>query len=593
MAHHATNPHTSTTREQWLDDIRRQYLAATGAGACPEPIDFTGGQIAPGALDLALLPPVIARLARDAAASIGSTPDATALMALAAASGAARQGWRIETQTGYSQPAILWAGIVGMPGGGKSSHFKAGTGPLGTIETEWAPDTAKAKHAWTVQKASYDAAFAKAKSGKGAYPSADDDPGECPGDRLVALGNTTIEAAGKACADNPSGVLLARDELSAWVQSMGRYATGGGDGERAEWLEAWNGEPGKITRKSAPTLHLANWGVSVAGGIQPDKLAAAYTGGEDGFLDRFLFVSVPRRTGTVAGYQPDIGAREDWAHCLARIANFGPGGVVSLSDKAQAVFQRMDARSIREGQDRDRPVSWQGAMAKAPAQWLRLALVLFVVERGGCAWGDLTLTGEQAERAERLWLDWLAPSVSAIHLSVLNRTTDRRTGGDLGAIAAWIVAHGRGTIRWEEVRQGVRSLRGFDAKDGAALLAQMADSGWLSPQCRKGNRSWWVVNPVVFDRFRDPRGNLAGRAEPVKADATPAPMAKIVPAAEWDDGTGDGMRDEAAPMGATLSDFAREIGPDCEPDDLTDPMGEPNPDDDAARWAWLADEVAR
>lgn len=549
---HATNPHTHAD----------QYLAAGGTAA--EPVDFAGGQIAPGALDLALLPSVIANLARDAAASIGSTPDATALMALAAAAGATRAGWRIETRTGYSQPAILWAGIVGMPGGGKSSHFKAGTAPLGTVETEWAPDTNEAQHRWKVRKASYEAAFARAKGGKGAYPSADDDPGECPGDRLVALGNTTIEAAGKACADNPAGILLARDELSAWVLSMGRYAAGGGAGERAEWLEAWNGEPGKITRKGAPTLHLANWGVSVAGGIQPDKLAAAYTGGEDGFIDRFLFVSVPRRTGTVPGYAPDLAARAEWAQRLRDIANAGPGGVVRLSAEAQAVFRRMDARSIIEGQDRDRPVSWQGAMAKAPAQWLRLALVLFVVERGGRASGPLTLTGDQAERAERLWLDWLAPSVSAIHFSVLNRTTDRRTGGDLGTIAAWIVANGRETIRWEEVRQGVRALRGFDAKDGAALLAQMADSGWLSPQCRKGNRAWWVVNPAVFGATPAPAPTARERADLHAADQ----------------GDPDAVM-RLARRGRDLPAFQKVIGPDCEADDLTDPDDEPLPPLDA------------
>lgn len=598
MAHNATNPHASTTRTQWLDDLRRQYLAASGSPA--EPVDFVGGGIAPGALDLDLLPPVIAALARDAAASIGSTPDATALTALAAAAGATRSGWRIETRTGYAQPAILWTGIVGAPGGGKSSHYNAGAAPLWTIEQEWAPASAEARHMWKVRKASFEAAFAKAKAGKGSYPSADDDPGECPGDRLIALGNTTIEAAGKAAADNPAGILLARDELSAWVQSMGRYASGGGDGERAEWLESWNGRPGKITRKGAPTLHLANWGVSVAGGIQPDRLAAAYTGGEDGFIDRFLFVSVPRRTGTVPGYAPNLTARADWERRLRGIANAGAGDVVRLSDEAQAVFERMDRLAVEQGQDRDRPMSWRGAMAKAPAQWLRLALVLFVVERVGDASGELILTGEQAEVAERLWLDWLAPSVSAIHLSVLNRITDRRTGGDLGAIAAWIVQHGRGTLRWEEVRQGVRALRGFNAQDGAGLMAQMTDNGWLSPVRRQGNRTWWIVNPRVFEVFRDERGNSAGRAIPPAPDAAPdrettrrepptQTPAQAVPVdepsiAEWSRTVRAEMAQagaEAPGQGSTVADWRREIGPDCEPDCEPD-------DDPAARDAFYA-----
>ena len=74
-------------------------------------------------------------------------------------------------------------------------------------------------------------------------------------------------------------------------------------------------------------------------------------------------MSVPCRTGTVPGYAPNLTARADWERRLRGIANAGAGDVVRLSDEAQAVFERMDRLAVEQGQDRDRPMSWRGAMA--------------------------------------------------------------------------------------------------------------------------------------------------------------------------------------------------------------------------------------
>ena len=46
------------------------------------------------------------------------------------------------------------------------------------------------------------------------------------------------EAALADAQGNPRGVVLWRDELTAWLANLGRYASGGSD--RAHWLEAWS-----------------------------------------------------------------------------------------------------------------------------------------------------------------------------------------------------------------------------------------------------------------------------------------------------------------------------------------------------------------
>jgi hypothetical protein len=53
-------------------------------------------------------------------------------------------------------------------------------------------------------------------------------------------GDPTTEAVVRILEDNPQGVLLARDELAAWLGSFDRYAHGAADLQF--WIEVWGGE---------------------------------------------------------------------------------------------------------------------------------------------------------------------------------------------------------------------------------------------------------------------------------------------------------------------------------------------------------------
>jgi hypothetical protein len=107
---------------------------------------------------------------------------------------------------------------------------------------------------------------------------------------------------------NPRGVLVFREELTAWVASMNQYR-GGKGADRQFWLSRWSGEPVKIDRKGNSKPRTARRDsteseegvstfipapyVSVLGGLQPDVLADLMTaGGDDGFRDRML-LAVP------------------------------------------------------------------------------------------------------------------------------------------------------------------------------------------------------------------------------------------------------------------------------------------------------------
>lgn len=71
-------------------------------------------------------------------------------------------------------------------------------------------------------------------------------------------------------ARQPRGTLLARDELSGWLQGMTRYAGGGSD--RPFWLEAYGGRGYTVERMGRDPVHIDRLSIGVTGGIQPDRL---------------------------------------------------------------------------------------------------------------------------------------------------------------------------------------------------------------------------------------------------------------------------------------------------------------------------------
>ena len=69
------------------------------------------------------------------------------------------------------------------------------------------------------------------------------------------VSDTTVEALADRLADNPRGLLLARDELSGWLRSFDQYKAGKG-GDCAQWLSMYDASVLRIDRKTSgrPTI---------------------------------------------------------------------------------------------------------------------------------------------------------------------------------------------------------------------------------------------------------------------------------------------------------------------------------------------------
>src|SRR5690242_13616042 len=59
--------------------------------------------------------------------------------------------------------------------------------------------------------------------------------------RRLLVNDATFEALHQTMSENPTGILVIRDELTGWWSQLDRS---GREGERAFCLQAWNGDTG-------------------------------------------------------------------------------------------------------------------------------------------------------------------------------------------------------------------------------------------------------------------------------------------------------------------------------------------------------------
>jgi hypothetical protein len=241
MAHHATTPPAADP----LADLTAAFRSATGGEPLPTPTDLYAGHLGQRpVLARGLLPPIVERLAFDAAERMRSAPGPIALSALCAAAGAIRAGWRISGHRNnlrWIEPPVLWGAVSGGVSRRKTALVRTATGALRPIQNAWEPTHSAALHRWKLDEAHHVAGMAKFRAGKGPAP---DPLPEAPGLPQIVVGDTSIEALGEIVRHNPAGVLQERDELTGWLAGMTAYtsgkAAGGGSTARSAYLEMWN-----------------------------------------------------------------------------------------------------------------------------------------------------------------------------------------------------------------------------------------------------------------------------------------------------------------------------------------------------------------
>jgi hypothetical protein len=238
------------------------------------------------------LPYALGDFVADRSERLGVGPEMIGMPALAACAAALDDGNVVQVLRNdqqYLEDARLWVAIVEQPGGKKTPAIKAATGPLHDIEIAWRDEDAPKFDRYKLQKHFYEHQLKSRKPQDQLNVAFTPEPQKPPHRRLI-VSDVTTEQLAHILTENPAGVIAIYDELTQLLGSFDAYRGGKGTGrDRALWLELYNGGRRTVDRVTTGHLEVPNWGASMVGGIQPDRLRGLISNlSDDGLLQRFI-----------------------------------------------------------------------------------------------------------------------------------------------------------------------------------------------------------------------------------------------------------------------------------------------------------------
>jgi hypothetical protein len=290
-----------------------------------------------GSLLIDALPEPIAQFATACAASLSAPVELVAIPALVVAAGAIGNSRVIRLKPDWTEPASLFAAVVSPSGAMKSPALNMAAKPLQDLDLPTG-------RTWTA--------------------------------------DVTVEQLARLMAANPRGLLLVRDELSAWVKTMNQYRQGKG-ADRQFYLSVWGGAPVKVDRVGAGTptsITVPHPCLSVVGCIPPDVIPNLddQSGQEDGFLPRLLFSWPEPMQVRWSNQVITVGVRDRYASLIKDLFALPYGGepvCLSLTAAAQARFIQWHDEHCDGMEQSGLPPFLRAVFAKLKGYCARLALI--------------------------------------------------------------------------------------------------------------------------------------------------------------------------------------------------------------------------
>lgn len=463
------------------------------------PIRVVSMALAPS-FPLDVLPDDAARLVEEGAASIGCPPDFIAVSMLAVAGGAIGRSVALLLKPNYFASSCLYVACVGPPSNGKTPAFKVAIDPIRRIGSSLAAD-----HERDMQRGQ-ESELQEKKS----------KPAPKPKPRRIDVDDITMEAVPMRLADNPRGLIMLRDELSALLLGMNQYKGGKGS-DRSVILKIWSGDAitrDRVLDPSGIPLRCPHPCMSILGGLPPDMLGALHDdkGSADGFTDRFLFTfpePVKRPEWSELGIPPSI--TDAWAGIVERmwdrpmrhhegkdvphVAHFTPEG--------KAAWKEANDQHVAEMNDPGFLPSMSGPWGKLGEYAGRFALILACLRHAS----DLTLDAkavpevghEEVKNAWRL-VDYFKAHAQRAH-SAIARGSGIGGSETVQVIVKWLRDDSRSSFTERDLTQARRSI---DRDDLSEALTYLADRNVVRPrEAPTGNRGRpgspvYDVNPALL-----------------------------------------------------------------------------------------------
>jgi hypothetical protein len=217
--------------------------------------------------------------------------------------------------------------------------------------------------------------------------------------------DVTTERLAGILKENPRGVLILRDELSAWIKSFNQYK-GGKGADKQFFLSAWSGEPLAVDRQGKDPVLVPHPYLSVVGCIPPDVLPDLDEDNrEDGFLHRVLFVypdPVPVRWRESPEHEVSL---QEYAALVSQLYSLQPHPdgsplLLDLTPEAKELFVEWHDKHCEEQEDMALPAIVRGAYAKLKGYTPRFALIHALASNPSARQVDVDSIGAAAELAD-------------------------------------------------------------------------------------------------------------------------------------------------------------------------------------------------
>lgn len=329
------------------------------------------------------LPPTLRRYLEEAAHAKEAPVEFVTLPMIAALGTAIGASRRFRIERTWPELPTLYTAVVAPPASGKSPAEDAAMLPVyrqGKIFNH------RYKLALEEYKREYRAWENQAAEARKKKQRTPEEP-EKPTKQRIRIGDATVEALQVRMAENPRGLVLARDELAGFFNSLNQYKGKGSD--RQFWLSQHSGRVAPVDRKTDDETYDVEYPcVSVVGSIQPEKLHVLDIEAGDGMVERFLFVWPDARMQPDSERDISVEAEQGYVEVWNRLYALEMGEDeygspaprdVPLSHDAVPAWKAYKRALKRAADEPGTPTFMRGVLGKMKAHFPRLALILAMV----------------------------------------------------------------------------------------------------------------------------------------------------------------------------------------------------------------------
>lgn len=327
---------------------------------------------------LTALPPLLSAFCMEMSETYSTSVDMVALPLLTYLGGVTGANKRIEIKSGWQEAPALYTAIIAPPASGKTPVLSRLDKFLKELEkdniqrnSEIEQEYDEAEEAYNDDLANYK--IAKKRGEKIEKPTKPTKPGYV----RLHVSDVTVESLSEILSANPKGVILARDELTGWINSQNQYKGGKGS-DKQFWLSAWSGASAPVDRKGKKPIYVDRPFVAVCGGIPPKELAIFQNSMGDGFFDRIL----PIYPDPIDHAWSDAEIDQDIAGEMLRLFRSlyldSSERVLLPTLEAKKFFADWYNKNVEEIKLCEEAL--QNPYGKMPSQMLRIALILAICE---------------------------------------------------------------------------------------------------------------------------------------------------------------------------------------------------------------------